>query len=1224
MVKPLSVQDITTNAEYTFELVECSMLTSSKEVPKGNGRIYLQNNGSLTYIAGEKSCFFRIEDRNYAAPIMDFLTRGFANLACTLEMQEKSSPQKFFLYIVFFSEETPLRQINVILSQNAQKQLKDKNYNNIDYLKKEMLLNDGLTDSKYFAYSGNLELTKEETENTADLADKQKESSQSDNTSKTIKEKASNEETVKSSDVTITESKDLDKEPSMDNVSAVANNDSYGKLVGKLRIYAKSFILLIGVYSQEESDLSGVEETLFVAEKFIFSKIKTPCMKLGIASDIEIVTSQQRSANAVKKIFDTNDKTYLSIWGKYAEAEGTFLIYKAREIAKMTYSQSINKDKDNNIPVYVLSYKENLKYLKTGDILYSATEPPIYITKNNVSWDEYNSYAKQQRNIKKKALAEKRKITKQVEEGDAQDNNWSQESGSTDEFRYKITNIKLGEGEITLQIIDSVDTPKQLGKLYWDDFGYRIQIERRERARENIKSGYSANPRLGALIGAGEAAAAIPERGGQFYHEYIEPFSSSIIDGMEYKPTDTQRRAVEIALNTPDIAIIQGPPGTGKTTVITAILKRLNEVLGKNGAQTGEVLVTSLQHDAVRNVIQRVKINSLPVIKFGGRASEESDQDSIVSDWCSDLENKIREKNPQLKETEEQRDLSQIFSFYVADPSNANARAFLKKAEALVTDISLLEEIRELQDKYKILTENYNDKSLFASIRRLWSTPKAFKDGGSFNAAVLLSRLEEGFLNDRSPDKQFIIKVLSKAAAWEREQDGIDIDKEMRADLKKCQDLLLRMCINKPRYQLAKLDDEIISLYREIKERLIKPESETDNILYSLLNQLQYNQPGIKEALKKYMFAYAATAQQSDSDTIYMSKDVNRKENEFPEYDTVIVDEAARVNPGDLMIPLSQAKRRIILVGDHRQLPHMYDQEIFDEMVDEGVEFDATDIEHSMFEHLLGTVKKLEEKDGMPRFITLDAQYRMHPLLGKFVSDNFYARHDKNEAFGSPISADKFVQPFYDKPLLWINVPSKGKDLHKEHGSWVRRIEGEIIVKRIRQMVEHMPPGKPLSIGVISFYRGQVNYIKGLIASDEVLSENKIVNVGTVDSYQGMEYDIIFLSVVRSQLFKDNIDWLTVGMTEQERRDAKTPAQLQRKKEFDRIGRKYYGFLTSENRLCVALSRQRRLLIVVGEGALFHGDVGSRLAEAYVPALKNFYELCKDEEAIEEGASENE
>jgi len=45
-------------------------------------------------------------------------------------------------------------------------------------------------------------------------------------------------------------------------------------------------------------------------------------------------------------------------------------------------------------------------------------------------------------------------------------------------------------------------------------------------------------------------------------------------------------------------------------------------------------------------------------------------------------------------------------------------------------------------------------------------------------------------------------------------------------------------------------------------------------------------------------------------------------------YDTVVVDEAARANPLDLFIPLAKAKRRIILVGDHRQLPHIIDREL--------------------------------------------------------------------------------------------------------------------------------------------------------------------------------------------------------------------------------------------------------------------------------------------------------
>ncbi len=47
-------------------------------------------------------------------------------------------------------------------------------------------------------------------------------------------------------------------------------------------------------------------------------------------------------------------------------------------------------------------------------------------------------------------------------------------------------------------------------------------------------------------------------------------------------PTPNQIEAIDIALNTPDIAIVQGPPGTGKTTIVTAIIERLNELSDKS------------------------------------------------------------------------------------------------------------------------------------------------------------------------------------------------------------------------------------------------------------------------------------------------------------------------------------------------------------------------------------------------------------------------------------------------------------------------------------------------------------------------------------------------------------------------------------------------------------------------------------------------------------------
>ena len=60
----------------------------------------------------------------------------------------------------------------------------------------------------------------------------------------------------------------------------------------------------------------------------------------------------------------------------------------------------------------------------------------------------------------------------------------------------------------------------------------------------------------------------------------------------------------------------------------------------------------------------------------------------------------------------------------------------------------------------------------------------------------------------------------------------------------------------------------------------------------------------------------------------------------------------------------------------------------------------------------------------------------------------------------------------------------------------------------------------------------------------------------------------------------------------------------------------YYGFLTFENRLCVALSRQKRLLVVVGNSDIFVSPRFEKLAEEKIPAMKNLYNLCKAGEGI--------
>ncbi len=55
--------------------------------------------------------------------------------------------------------------------------------------------------------------------------------------------------------------------------------------------------------------------------------------------------------------------------------------------------------------------------------------------------------------------------------------------------------------------------------------------------------------------------------------------------------------------------------------------------------------------------------------------------------------------------------------------------------------------------------------------------------------------------------------------------------------------------------------------------------------------------------------------------------------------------------------------------------------------------------------------------------------------------------------------------------------------------------------------------GQDLTFGVISFYRAQAERIRGSLADH---ADPDRLLVGTVDSFQGREFDVVFLSVVRS------------------------------------------------------------------------------------------------------------
>lgn len=114
-------------------------------------------------------------------------------------------------------------------------------------------------------------------------------------------------------------------------------------------------------------------------------------------------------------------------------------------------------------------------------------------------------------------------------------------------------------------------------------------------------------------------------------------------------------------------------------------------------------------------------------------------------------------------------------------------------------------------------------------------------------------------------------------------------------------------------------------------------------------------------------------------------------------------------------------------------------------------------------------------------------------------------------------------------------------------------------------------------IGIISFYGKQIKQLKAISYKHPNLS----TRVSTVDRFQGMERNIVIVSMVRSNLIQSSKN---------------QKADWKRYHDYGYATQNSLGFAQSPNRLNVALSRAKRLLVIVGNKELFSSlDIYNRL-----------------------------
>lgn len=875
-----------------------------------------------------------------------------------------------------------------------------------------------------------------------------------------------------------------------------------------------------------------------------------------------------------------DDGSYLKKWDKFGDLEGELLLKHAREIGALQYCK-MNPNRDGTVSVPITQASDsawNALAANGVEEVEVVDDLPDYLKNPNLKFADFASGIEKQPKVedffgnRKKERKEKKTY-------------------------FKVSDYDAATKSLTIK----TENLPPSGTLILSLAGEIAQIKRRMSARKAILEGCSANQQLGLLIE--EKGKLMPTRPP---HE-IKPLTGFVRNKVfRNQPTEYQEKAIKVALNTPDIALIQGPPGTGKTTVIAAILERLNEMADKRGENIrGAVLLTGFQHYAVENMIARLSLNSIPVPKFGKRSGADEDDfngfEKELEKWCDKIAKELRAKNPQIAEIEKETEIKNLCLQYIKVPTRTLAANLAKRIADLGITILGEEPSRRAANLARKLSleENLNaeSNSLLDAVRRLRIRPESFADDGPERATDALVDLKD-VLEESERD------LLDQASLW-RNEDGIPPFLNDLVALKK--KLLIRFTAP-PVFRVEKQNDEIIALaevaIKRIKVAGFSAKDAKSAALAEFLAELESNPYGMIDAVSDYSFAFAATCQHSGSESQIKRMQKYKGITEYnpaepfekPEYEFVIVDEAARVSPRDLMIPMAQGKR-IILVGDHRQLPHIVDEDVIkelsekdeDELLAKELEVEGDDKKWSsisLFEHLfINRLPILEKQDGFCRRVTLDKQFRMHPLLGDFISRNFYERFDPLEKFRSGKQESDFAHNLPDtenKPAIWLDVPAaKGK--HQRSGtSWTRRAEAVAIARQLQAWM-NSAEGENLSFGVISFYRAQAELIKKQLG--KITDDDGKLRIGTVDSFQGMEFDVVFLSMVRTM----RQDWKP------------------RTDEAEEQARSLFGHLCLYNRLNVSMSRQKKLLVVAGDSGLIKGA----LAAQFIPGLVDFFNLCR-------------
>ncbi|MFT4061296.1 MAG: AAA domain-containing protein [Edaphocola sp.] len=243
-------------------------------------------------------------------------------------------------------------------------------------------------------------------------------------------------------------------------------------------------------------------------------------------------------------------------------------------------------------------------------------------------------------------------------------------------------------------------------------------------------------------------------------------------------------------------------------------------------------------------------------------------------------------------------------------------------------------------------------------------------------------------------------------------------------------------------------------------------------------------------------------------------------------YYAIVIDEAGQALEPACWIPVLKGKK-LVMAGDHCQLPPTIKSE---KAARAGL--DNT---------LMAKCAALWPQ----AVVMLREQYRMHREIMYFPSAMFY----QGQLLAHPSVADHRINA-EEKPLVFIDTAGCGFEEKTEGTSVCNPEEAGLVLKHLTLLLQNFHTNNCPTVGVVAPYRQQVSLLQELVANSGGLAPfAPNITVNTIDSFQGQERDVIYISLTRS-----NTDGII-------------------------------GFLNDTRRMNVAMTRARKKLVVFGDSA---------------------------------------